>query len=115
MDRHGAEKLVAEVNQGGDLVESVVRQIDPLVPFKALRASRGKGLRAEPVAALYEQGRVKHLKGALGTLEDQMCQMTVRGFEGRGSPDRLDALVWAVHELMIEPAAGWRRPQMRRL
>jgi predicted phage terminase large subunit-like protein len=115
MDRHGAEKLVAEVNQGGDLVESVVRQIDPLVPFKALRASRGKGLRAEPVAALYEQGRVMHLKGALGTLEDQMCQMTVRGFEGRGSPDRLDALVWAVHELMIEPAAGWRRPQMRRL
>ena len=94
MDRHGAEKLVAEVNQGGDLVESVVRQIDPLVPFKALRASRGKGLRAEPVAALYEQGRVKHLRGALGSLEDQMCQMTVRGFEGRGSPDRLDALVW---------------------
>ena len=115
MDRHGAEKLVAEVKQGGDLVESVVRQIDPLVPIKALRASRGKGLRAEPVAALYEQGRVMHLKGALGTLEDQMCQMTVRGFEGRGSPDRLDALVWAVHELMIEPAAGWRRPQMRRL
>ncbi|WP_265500831.1 DNA-packaging protein [Paracoccus beibuensis] len=113
MDRHKAEKLVAEVNQGGDLVESVVRQIDPLVPFKALRASRGKGLRAEPVAALYEQGRVKHLRGALGALEDQLCQMTVRGFEGRGSPDRLDALVWAVHELMIEPAAGWRRPQMR--
>lgn len=116
MDRHGAERLVAEVNQGGDLVESVVRQVDPLVPFKALRASRGKGLRAEPVAALYEQGRVKHLRGGtLGTLEDQMCQMTVRGYEGTGSPDRLDALVWALHELMIEPAAGWRRPQMRRL
>lgn len=116
MDRHGAERLVAEVNQGGDLVESVVRQVDPLVPFKALRATRGKGLRAEPVAALYEQGRVKHLRGGtLGTLEDQMCQMTVRGYEGTGSPDRLDALVWALHELMIEPAAGWRRPQMRRL
>lgn len=116
MDRHGAERLVAEVNQGGDLVESVVRQVDPLVPFKALRASRGKGLRAEPVAALYEQGRVMHLRGGtLGTLEDQMCQMTVRGYEGTGSPDRLDALVWALHELMIEPAAGWRRPQMRRL
>lgn len=114
MDRHGAEKLVAEVNQGGDLVESVIRQVDPLVPFRALRAGRGKGLRAEPVAALYEQGRVKHLRGGdLGALEDQMCQMTVRGFEGRGSPDRLDALVWAIHELMIEPAAGWRRPQMR--
>ncbi|MFN3274910.1 MAG: DNA-packaging protein [Paracoccus sp. (in: a-proteobacteria)] len=114
MDRHGAERLVAEVNQGGDLVESVIRQIDPLVPFKALRASRGKGLRAEPVAALYEQGRVRHLRGgSLGVLEDQLCQMTVRGYEGRGSPDRLDALVWAIHELMIEPAAGWRRPQMR--
>ncbi|WP_442953530.1 DNA-packaging protein [Paracoccus sp. (in: a-proteobacteria)] len=116
MERHGAERLVAEVNQGGDLVESVIRQIDPLVPFRALRASRGKGLRAEPVAALYEQGRIRHLRaGNLGALEDQMCQMTVRGYEGRGSPDRLDALVWAMHELMIEPAASWRRPQMRRL
>ncbi|WP_378944579.1 DNA-packaging protein [Paracoccus sp. R86501] len=116
MDRHGAERLVAEVNQGGDMVESVIRQIDPLVPFKALRASRGKGLRAEPVAALYEQGRIKHARqGSLGPLENQMCQMTVRGFEGRGSPDRLDAMVWAMHELMIEPAASWRRPQMRRL
>ncbi|MBK4217840.1 DNA-packaging protein [Paracoccus caeni] len=114
MDRHGAERLVAEVNQGGDLVESVIRQVDPLVPFRALRAGRGKGLRAEPVAALYEQGRVRHLRG-LGALEDQMCQMTVGGFEGRGSPDRLDALVWALHELVIEPGAGWRRPRMRQL
>ncbi|MFV0301128.1 MAG: terminase large subunit domain-containing protein, partial [Paracoccus sp. (in: a-proteobacteria)] len=116
MDRHGAERLVAEVNQGGDLVEQVIRQVDPLVPFRGLRAGRGKGLRAEPVAALYEQGRVKHVRGGdLGALEDQLTQMTVRGFEGRGSPDRLDALVWAMHELMIEPAASYRRPQMRRL
>ncbi|MDM7458984.1 MAG: terminase family protein, partial [Paracoccus sp. (in: a-proteobacteria)] len=116
MERHGADRLVAEVNQGGDLVESVIRQIDPLVPFRALRASRGKGLRAEPVAALYEQGRIRHLRmGHLGALEDQMCQMTTRGYEGRGSPDRLDALVWAMHELMIEPAAVWQKPQMRRL
>ncbi|WP_299905050.1 terminase family protein [uncultured Paracoccus sp.] len=116
MDRHGAERLVAEVNQGGDLVEQVIRQVDPLVPFRGLRAGRGKGLRAEPVAALYEQGRVKHLRGGnLGALEDQLTQMTVRGFEGRGSPDRLDALVWAMHELMIEPAAGYRRPQVRGL
>lgn len=114
MARHGAERLVAEVNQGGDLVESVIRQVDPLVPFRSLRAGRGKGLRAEPVAALYEQGRVRHLRG-LGALEDQMCRMTVRGFEGRGSPDRLDALVWAIHELMIEPAAQYRRPQVRAL
>ncbi|AGT07701.1 phage terminase, large subunit [Paracoccus aminophilus JCM 7686] len=114
MARHGAERLVAEVNQGGDLVESVIRQIDPLVPFRALRAGRGKGLRAEPVAALYEQGRVRHLRG-LGALEDQMCRMTVRGFEGKGSPDRVDALVWAIHELMIEPAGSFRRPQVRGL
>ena len=66
------------------------------------------------MAALYEQGRVRHLRG-LGALEDQMCRMTVRGFEGRGSPDRLDALVWAIHELMIEPAAQYRRPQVRAL
>lgn len=114
MERHGAERLVAEVNQGGDLVESVIRQVVPLVPFRALRAGRGKGLRAEPVAALYEQGRIRHLRG-LGALEDQMCRMTVRGFDGRGSPDRLDALVWAIHELMIEPAQHYRRPQVRGL
>ncbi len=116
MDRHKAERLVAEVNQGGDLIESVVRQIDPLVPFRGLRAARGKAIRAEPVAALYEQGRVKHLRGpSLGALEDQMCRMTLRGYEGKGSPDRLDALVWAIHELMIEPAAGFRQPMMRTL
>lgn len=116
MRRHGAGRLVAEVNQGGDLVESVIRQADPLVPFRALRAGRGKGLRAEPVAALYEQGRVRHLQsGNLGALEDQMCLMSLRGYEGQGSPDRVDALVWAMHELVLEPAANWRRPQMRAL
>lgn len=116
MERWGAERLVAEVNQGGDMVESVLRQIDPLVPFKALRAARGKSARAEPVAALYEQGRIRHCRdGQLGVLEDQMCRMTVQGYAGRGSPDRVDALVWALHELMIEPAAHWRRPQVRGL
>lgn len=114
MERHGADRLVAEVNQGGDLVESVVRQIDPLVPFRAVRASRGKTARAEPVAALYEQGRVHHLRG-LNDLEDQMCRMTVQGYQGRGSPDRVDALVWALSDLMVEPAAKWRRPQVRSL
>lgn len=114
MARHRADRLVAEVNQGGDLVESVVRQVDPLVPLRAVRASRGKAARAEPVAALYEQGRVKHLRG-LGTLEEQMCQMTVRGYEGQGSPDRVDALVWALQELIIDPAAKFRRPRIRGL
>jgi phage terminase large subunit-like protein len=114
MERHGADRLVAEVNQGGDLVHSVVRQIDPLVPYKAVRATRGKVLRAEPVAALYEQGRVKHVRG-LGDLEDQMCRMTTQGFQGKGSPDRVDALVWALTELIVDPASTSLRPQVRRL
>ncbi|MDA0720938.1 MAG: terminase family protein [Proteobacteria bacterium] len=88
MARHNADRLVAEVNQGGDMVAAVIRQIDPLVPLRAVHASRGKVARAEPVAALYEQGRVRHLRG-LGDLEDQMCQMTGAGYQGRGSPDRV--------------------------
>ncbi|MCX7560084.1 terminase family protein [Sulfitobacter sp. F26204] len=114
MVRYGADKLVAEVNQGGAMVGEVLRQIDPLVPLKSVHASRGKVARAEPVAALYEQGRVGHVRG-LDALEDQMCRMTAHGYEGSGSPDRVDALVWALHELMIEPAAKWRRPALRSL
>lgn len=112
--RHGGERLIAEVNQGGALVESVIRQVDPLVPFRAVRAHRGKAMRAEPVAALYEQGRVSHGRG-LGDLEDQMCQMTTRGFEGRGSPDRVDALVWALTELVITPGLAAAAPRLRAL
>lgn len=114
MARHGADRLVAEVNQGGDMVEAVIRQIDPLVSYRSVHASKGKVARAEPVAALYEQGRVRHARG-LGALEDQMCQMTSSGFAGKGSPDRVDALVWALHDLMIEPAAKWRNPSIRML
>ncbi|MCV2868526.1 terminase family protein [Defluviimonas sp. WL0002] len=112
--RHGADRLVAEVNQGGKLVESVVRQVDPLIPYRGVSAIAGKAARAEPVAALYEQGRVHHVRG-LGRLEDQMCRMTVAGYEGRGSPDRVDALVWALTELLLEPASRWQRPQVRSL
>ena len=112
--RHGAERIVAEVNQGGDMVGTIVRQVDPLVSFKPVRASRGKAARAEPVASLYEQGRVRHLRG-LGDLEDQMCLMTTRGFSGKGSPDRVDALVWAIYELMIAPAMSWIAPRIRTL
>ncbi len=114
MERHGADRMVAEVNQGGDLVERVVRMIDPQVPFRAVHATRSKMLRAEPVAALYEQGRVGHVRG-LGALEDQMCQMAVTGWRGRGSPDRLDALVWALTELMVDPAGRSGRPTVRSL
>jgi phage terminase large subunit-like protein len=104
---HGADRLVAEVNQGGDLVGGLMQQVDPMVPFRAMRASRGKAVRAEPVAALYEQGRVRH-RAAFPELEAQMAAMTVDGFRGPGSPDRVDALVWAITELMIAPAAELR-------
>ncbi len=114
MARHGAERIVAEVNQGGNLVAEVLRQIDPLVPFRAVHASRGKAARAEPVAALYEQGRVFHA-ARLGALEDQMMQMTAQGYRGAGSPDRVDALVWAVQDLMLGPAAQYARPMVRTL
>jgi phage terminase large subunit-like protein len=113
MERHGAERLVAEVNQGGDLVAQMVRMIDPMVPFRAVHATRSKMLRAEPVAALYEQGRVAHARG-LGALEDQMLRMTAQGWQGSGSPDRLDALVWALTDLMLAPLPD-ARPSVRSL
>lgn len=114
MERFGADRLIAEVNQGGQMVGEVLRQVDEFVPLRSVHATRGKVARAEPVAALYEQGRVSHL-GRLDALEDQMCRMTLRGYEGPGSPDRVDALVWALHELMIAPAAAWRAPGVRSL
>jgi len=112
--KHGADRLVAEVNQGGDLVETLVRQVDPLASYSGVRATRGKVARAEPVAALYEQGRVCHV-GGFGDLEDQMCQIARGGYAGSGSPDRVDALVWALTDLMIEPAAAYRAPHIRSL
>ncbi len=112
--RHQADRVVAEVNQGGDMVESIMRQIDPLVAYRGVRATRGKVVRAEPVAALYEQGRVQHLPN-LGALEDQMCLMTSTGFQGKGSPDRVDALVWALTDLILDPSANWQRPTVRTL
>ena len=96
-----ADRIVAEANQGGELVRETLHVADDSVPVKLVHASRGKVARAEPVAALYEQGRVHHV-GGLEDLEAQMVQMSQRGFEGSGSPDRVDALVWALHELMIE-------------
>ncbi|MXQ07646.1 ATP-binding protein [Alphaproteobacteria bacterium GH1-50] len=111
-ERHGADRIVAEVNQGGDMVESVIRQIDPAAAVAKVRATRGKAVRAEPVAALYERGRVGHLAG-LGPLEDQMALMSRTGFQGKGSPDRVDALVWALWDLLIEGARQARRPQVR--
>lgn len=102
--RYDADRVVAEVNQGGDLVEALLRQKEPNLPYRAVRATKGKVVRAEPVAALYEQGRVFHA-GRLDALEDQMCEMTQKGFMGSGSPDRVDALVWAITDLMLGPTA----------
>ena len=100
-----ADRIVAERNFGGAMVESTIRVVDPNVAYREVTASRGKAVRAEPVAALYEQGRVSHV-GALSNLEDQMCQMARDGFLGEGSPDRLDALVWALTDLIIDPDGG---------
>ncbi|GAB4575457.1 MAG: terminase family protein [Rhodothalassiaceae bacterium] len=96
--RHNADRLIGEVNNGGDMVEAVLRQIDPGLSYRAVRASRGKIARAEPVAALYEQGRVRHA-GIFTALEDEMCSYT--GSKQGDSPDRLDALVWCVHDLAL--------------
>ncbi len=113
-DRWQADRLVAEVNQGGEMVETVVRQVDPMVAFRGVHASRGKHARAEPVSALYEQGKVTHV-GTFEAMEDQMCRMGRRGFQGKGSPDRLDTLVWAMQDAMIEPSQAWKNPRIRAL
>lgn len=97
---HKADLIVAERNFGGDMVASVIKTADRNAKLKLVTASRGKAVRAEPIAALYEQGRVTHAPG-LEALEDQMMQMTLTGFVGDGSPDRVDALVWALTELAL--------------
>lgn len=102
-DELDADRVVAEVNQGGEMVEAVMRTVRPELPVRSVRASRGKWLRAEPVAALYEQGRVRHA-GAFPALEDEMCDFGPDGLSNGRSPDRLDALVWAVTALVQREA-----------
>lgn len=106
-----ADCVVAEVNQGGDLVETVLRHVDSNLPVRAVRASRGKVLRAEPVAALYEQGKVSHA-GAFPELEAEMRNFSTAGVAGSRSPDRVDALVWALTELLLAPLG---QPRIRTL
>jgi predicted phage terminase large subunit-like protein len=96
-DEFGADRILGEVNNGGEMIETVLRTIRPSIPYKAVHASKGKRTRAEPIAALYEQGRVSHTK-PLPDLEDQLCTFTP---ESGQSPDRLDALVWALTDLML--------------
>jgi phage terminase large subunit-like protein len=103
---HGADCIVAEVNQGGDLVKSIIAQADLEVPVRAVRATRGKWLRAEPVAALYARGLVSHCAG-LAQLEDELCAFGPDGRSDGHSPDRVDALVWALTEL-FPPGQGPR-------
>jgi len=107
-----ADALVAEVNQGGEMVRAVLNEADPSAPVTMARATRGKYLRAAPVAQLYEQGRVKHV-GALPALEDEMCDFSADGLSSGRSPDRLDALVWAITALALTPKAP--EPRMRRV
>ena len=95
--RTKADRIVAEANQGGEMITHTLRTVDPTVPVRLVHASRGKQTRAEPVAALYEQGRVHHV-GYFATLEDQLCSWV----PGGPSPDRLDALVWALTELVVQ-------------
>ena len=109
--RFEADGLIAEVNQGGEMVAAVLREVDPGVPVTMVRATRGKWLRAEPVAALYEQGRVRHV-GTMPELEDELCDFGPSGLSSGRSPDRLDALVWAVTALMLGRAG---EPKVRRV
>ena len=93
-----ADAIVVEINQGGDMVKHTIRSIRPDVRVIEVRATRGKHVRAEPISALYSIGKISHV-GSFPQLEAQMCLMTAAGYEGEGSPDRVDALVWAFIEL----------------
>ncbi len=110
--KHDADALVAEVNQGGEMVAAVIGEADPGVPVTMVRATRGKYLRAAPVAQLYEQGRVRHA-GPFPALEDEMCDFGPGGLTSGRSPDRLDALVWALSALLLGPRPP--EPKMRRV
>ncbi len=110
-DDYQADRMVAEVNQGGDLVISVLQRFRENFPVVKVRATRGKWVRAEPVAALYAEGRVAHV-GRFDTLEDQMCSFGADGTMRGRSPDRADALVWAITDLLLDTTS---KPSVRML
>jgi len=102
--RWGADRIVAEANNGGEMVSLTIRTVEASVPVKLVHATQGKRTRAEPVAALYEQHRIHHRRGAdLGAVEDQMCSWEPSSTD---SPDRMDAHVWGITELMVD-RSGW--------
>ncbi|MBC7504301.1 MAG: DNA-packaging protein [Sandarakinorhabdus sp.] len=113
-DKWHADKVIAEINNGGDMVTALLKSVDSTLPVTPVRASRGKAARAEPVASLYGEGRVFHA-GVFPALEDQLCGLMASGvYAGPGvSPDRADALVWALTALMLGPR--WAVPGVRRL
>ena len=106
-DNHDADRIVAEKNFGGAMVASTIRTARAGAPVKLVTASRGKTVRAEPVAALYEQEKIKHV-GIFPDLEDQMCNFSTAGYMGEQSPDRADANVWALSELMLKHGVAQR-------
>jgi len=115
--RHSADRVVGEQNFGGDMVRAIVHAVDDKVPFKLVTASRGKVVRAEPIAALYEQKKIHHI-GYFPEIEDQQCAMTMGGYMGLKSPDRADAVVWGFTELFPQITAKaeqeWRPPKVNR-
>ncbi len=107
----GADRIIAEANNGGEMVASVLQTVAPGLPVRLVHARRGKGARAEPVAAAFEAGRCL-LAGFFPELEDELCALTAHGFSGGGSPDRADAMVWALTELVLKRQ---RPPRVRGL
>jgi hypothetical protein len=97
-DKWQADAVVIERNQGGDMCHAILRAARPSLPVIEVTATRGKHVRAEPISALYHSGRISHI-GTFKDLEDQMCLMTAAGYDGEGSPDRVDAMVWGFTEL----------------
>lgn len=113
-DRHMANIVVGERNYGGAMVMHVIQTARPGTPYKDVTASRGKHIRAEPIAALYEQGRVRHI-GNHPKLEDELCAFSTHGYTGQGSPNRADALVWALSELFPGMTKPEEKPQQNRI
>lgn len=116
-ERHAADRVVGEKNFGGDMVRAVIQASNPDLPYSEVTATRGKTVRAEPIAALYEQNKIHHV-GYFTELEDQMCAMTTAGYQGLKSPDRLDTVVWGFTELFPKltrkAEEQWRPPAVHR-
>jgi phage terminase large subunit-like protein len=108
-DRHKGDCVVAEQNYGGEMVKQTIQVARPRTPYKAVTASRGKAVRAEPFSALYEQGKVRHV-GDFRLLEDELCGFSTNGYTGEGSPNRADAWVWVLAELFPALVAEKRKP-----